>query len=115
MSWYFKRFGLDDVYTTNDELDDNQSIDRLEDIYTIAARNLTCSTVAKSISEYIFELYRLNDNVFAKSVNNFIQCTKELYECNPLIIMRNIRQFINGIKNYLIKNGEKEFFRFCET
>jgi len=111
----FQEIGLDDVYTTNDELDDNQSVDRLEeDIYTVTARNVTYSTVAKSISEYIFELYRLNDNVFAKSINNFIQCTKELYELNPLIIMRNIRQFINGMKNYLIKNGEKEFLDFVK-
>lgn len=111
----FQEIGLDDVYTTNDELDDNQSIDRLEDeIYTVAARNLTYSTVARSISEYVFELYRLNDNLFAKSINNFILCTKELYEPNPLVIMRNIRQFINGIKNYLVKNGEKEFLDFVK-
>ena len=109
----FQEIGLDDVYTTNDELDDNQSIDRLEDeIYTVAARNLTYSTVARSISEYVFELYRLNDNLFAKSINHFIQCTKELYEPNPLVIMRNIRQFMNGIKNYLVMNGEKEFLDF---
>lgn len=110
----FQEVGLDDVYTTNDELDDNQSVDKLEDIYTVTARNVTYSTVAKSISEYIFELYRLNDNVFAKSINNFIQCTKELYESNPLVIMRNIRQFMNGMKNYLIKNGEKEFLDFVK-
>lgn len=35
-------------------------------------------------------------------------------EESPHIVMRNIRQFMSGMKNYLVKNGEREFEKEIE-
>lgn len=51
---------------------------------------------------------------FAQNIDNFIACTRESKESNPQIIMRNIRQFMSGMKNYLVKHGEKGFYKEIE-
>ena len=38
---------------------------------------------------------------------NTLQCTEEAAETDPSVVMRNVRQFVNGIKNYLVRNGEQ--------
>lgn len=48
-------------------------------------------------------------STFAKNIDNFIACTKESREVVPQNVMRNIRQFTNGMKNYLVKHGEADF------
>jgi len=47
--------------------------------------------------------------VFAQNIYNFIACTRESREKSPHKVMRNVRQFMNGMKNYLVKHGEKDF------
>jgi len=42
--------------------------------------------------------------LFGKSVIEFLACTHKSREQNPLTLMSNTRQFMNGIKNYLIRN-----------
>ena len=39
--------------------------------------------------------------------NTLEQCTEEASESDPAVVMRNVRQFVNGIKNYLVRNGEQ--------
>lgn len=46
------------------------------------------------------------DGIFSRNVSKFVQCTEESKEKNPAVVMRNIRQFMTGMKNYLIRNGE---------
>ncbi|XP_053203109.1 protein sprint-like [Panonychus citri] len=72
-------------------------------------RNERIYSAGKSICDYIFKLTEEGDNTFAKSVSHFIDCTKDLTQVNPHVVMRNIRQFMNGMKNYLVKHGEKNF------
>ncbi len=57
-----------------------------------------------SMRNFILKLAKKDDNLFGKSINQFISCTKSTKEANPLVLMRNTRQFMNGIKNYLLKN-----------
>ncbi|XP_064621542.1 uncharacterized protein LOC135484216 isoform X2 [Lineus longissimus] len=45
---------------------------------------------------------------FGCTIENFNKCTIESAEMNPNIVMRNVRQFMSGIKNYLTKHGEGE-------
>uniref|UniRef100_T1K1D3 Protein sprint n=1 Tax=Tetranychus urticae TaxID=32264 RepID=T1K1D3_TETUR len=78
-------------------------------VTSATSRNERIYTAGKSICDYIFKLAEENDNTFAKSVSHFIDCTKDLHEVNPHVVMRNIRQFMNGMKNYLVKHGEKNF------
>ncbi|GFS12013.1 Ras and Rab interactor 2RAS and EF-hand domain-containing protein [Elysia marginata] len=58
------------------------------------------------IREYIFKLSSDHQTIFGSTIENFIQCTLESQETNPEHVMRNVRQFMTGIKNYLVKHGE---------
>lgn len=55
------------------------------------------------------ELAQDSSSTFSKNIDNFICCTKESREVEPQKVMRNMRQFMNGMKNYLVKHGEKDF------
>ncbi len=46
--------------------------------------------------------------MFGLSVCKFVQCTEESREKDPAVVMRNMRQFMSGMKNYLVRNGEGE-------
>lgn len=41
--------------------------------------------IVNNISTYVFELAERKDNTFAKSIDNFIECTKEGTESNPSV------------------------------
>lgn len=62
-------------------------------------------------------LFRLSQNdttVFGSTLRRFIECTVEAEECDPHVVIRNVRQFLNGIKNYLVKHGEGELHLIIE-
>ncbi|XP_075589747.1 protein sprint isoform X5 [Dermatophagoides farinae] len=71
--------------------------------------------IAYNISNYVFELAARKDNTFAKSIDNFIECTKETTDPNPSVILGYVRQFMNGMKNYLIKHGEGDFIKIVQN
>ncbi|XP_054730490.1 protein sprint isoform X1 [Anastrepha obliqua] len=54
-------------------------------------------------------------STFARNIENFISCTKESREAAPQVVMRNMRQFMNGMKNYLVKHGEGKFHQEVEA
>ncbi|KAK3093565.1 hypothetical protein FSP39_017349, partial [Pinctada imbricata] len=60
------------------------------------------------IEEYICRLSRDHSTTFGSTIENFIQCTLESQETNPHHVTRNVRQFMTGIRNYLVKHGEGE-------
>uniref|UniRef100_T1JA31 VPS9 domain-containing protein n=1 Tax=Strigamia maritima TaxID=126957 RepID=T1JA31_STRMM len=62
-----------------------------------------------SIREYVLRLSQDKSTTFGKTIENFIQCTLDSQETSPHIVMRNVRQFMSGIKNYLVKHGEGQF------
>lgn len=41
--------------------------------------------IVNNISSYVFELASSKDTTFAKSIDNFIECTKESTETNPTV------------------------------
>lgn len=67
-----------------------------------------------STREYALQLAADKTTVFARSIDNFVCCTVESKETNPSVVMRNVRQFMSGMKNYLLKHGEKEFQKVVE-
>jgi len=67
-----------------------------------------------SIESYTLDLARDSSSVFAKNIHNFIACTRESREKVPQKVMSNMRQFMNGMKNYLVKHGEKDFAAVVE-
>lgn len=62
-----------------------------------------------SIAAYALTLAQDSSSTFSRNIENFISCTKESRETSPQIIMRNMRQFMSGMKNYLVKHGEGDF------
>ncbi|XP_052895556.1 protein sprint [Anopheles moucheti] len=64
----------------------------------------------ESIATYAFFLANKADSTFSRNISNFIACTKESKAVpHPQVVMRNMRQFMSGMKNYLVKHGEGEF------
>ncbi|VDO74860.1 unnamed protein product [Haemonchus placei] len=53
-----------------------------------------------------FRLAEDESTVFGATLKRFIECTVQSEEADPNVVVRNVRQFINGIKNYLVKHGE---------
>ncbi|XP_037918513.1 protein sprint isoform X4 [Hermetia illucens] len=63
----------------------------------------------ESIRDYTLQLANDHSSTFSRNIENFIACTKESREPAPQVVMRNMRQFMSGMKNYLVKHGEGEF------
>ncbi|XP_078672940.1 ras and Rab interactor 2-like isoform X1 [Branchiostoma floridae x Branchiostoma belcheri] len=58
------------------------------------------------IQEHIIKLADNKNSTFGLTIDNFIQCTQESAETNPAVVIRNVRQFMSGMKNYLLTQGE---------
>jgi len=67
-----------------------------------------------AIRTYALQLAADKTTTFSQNIDNFIQCTRESKETTPHVIMRNMRQFMSGMKNYLVKHGERGFEREVE-
>ncbi|KAL4238463.1 E3 ubiquitin protein ligase rin2 [Mactra antiquata] len=68
----------------------------------------------RAIRDYIIGLSKDRTTTFGSTIVNFIQCTQESADSNPHNITRNVRQFMTGIKNYLVKHGEGELENLIE-
>ncbi|CAG9535668.1 unnamed protein product [Cercopithifilaria johnstoni] len=66
------------------------------------------------IQEYVERLSQEGNTVFGATLRRFIECTFEAEECDPQVVIRNVRQFLNGLKNYLVKHGEGELHDLIE-
>ncbi|XP_077282807.1 src homology 2 domain-containing protein sprint [Temnothorax americanus] len=62
-----------------------------------------------AIRTYALQLAADKTTTFSQNIDNFIQCTRESKEAMPHVVMRNMRQFMSGMKNYLVKHGERGF------
>ncbi|KAI4473373.1 hypothetical protein M0802_016154 [Mischocyttarus mexicanus] len=79
-----------------------------------ALRNRDMSSTGSTIRSYALQLAADKTTTFSQNIDNFIQCTKEGKEASPHVVMRNMRQFMSGMKNYLVKHGEREFEKEVE-
>ncbi|KAK0090356.1 hypothetical protein PV325_001130 [Microctonus aethiopoides] len=79
-----------------------------------ALKNREANGTGASIRAYALQLATDKSTTFSQNIDNFIQCTTEGKEASPHIVMRNIRQFMSGMKNYLVKHGEREFEKEVE-
>ncbi|PVD26166.1 hypothetical protein C0Q70_13835 [Pomacea canaliculata] len=66
------------------------------------------ASLRQQIQPLACELSQDKNTTFGVTVENFIQCTVDSQDRNPYHVMRNVRQFMTGIKNYLVKHGEGE-------
>ncbi|OUC44522.1 Ras association domain protein [Trichinella nativa] len=66
------------------------------------------------IQNCVVQLARNSDTFIGAQVQSFIKCTMEAQETDPHVVLGNVRQFINGLKNYLVKQGEAAFHSLIE-
>ncbi|KRY47083.1 Protein sprint [Trichinella britovi] len=69
--------------------------------------------IQNCVVQYV-ELARNSDTFIGAQVQSFIKCTMEAQETDPHVVLGNVRQFINGLKNYLVKQGEAAFHSLIE-
>ncbi|KAE9556727.1 hypothetical protein FO519_000133 [Halicephalobus sp. NKZ332] len=67
------------------------------------------------IQNYVETIAKDTNTVFGATLRRFIECTIEAEECDPHVVVRNVRQFLNGIKNYLVKHGEGDLHAMIEV
>ena len=60
----------------------------------------------QKIKDYIQSELNCEKWLFGKMVSQFLECTKQVHAQHILSTLRNVRQFMNGMKNYLIRHGE---------
>ncbi|KAM7346393.1 src homology 2 domain-containing protein sprint isoform 2-T2 [Cochliomyia hominivorax] len=77
--------------------------------------NLCNGGPGDTVRAYTLQLAADQCTTFARNIENFISCTKESREAAPQVVMRNMRQFMNGMKNYLVKHGEGKFHQEVEN
>ncbi|KAF6211424.1 hypothetical protein GE061_011936 [Apolygus lucorum] len=69
-----------------------------------------CS-LAAPIRSFAFQLATVKRTGFGEKVDRFISCTMEDKRASPKIVMSNMRQFMTGMKNFVVALTEKEFKR----
>ncbi|CAJ0592020.1 unnamed protein product [Cylicocyclus nassatus] len=69
-------------------------------------RKTSQSDSSAALQSYVERLAEDESTVFGATLKRFIECTVQSEEADPSVVVRNVRQFINGIKNYLVKHGE---------
>ncbi|KAK6029653.1 Ras association domain protein [Ostertagia ostertagi] len=71
-----------------------------------SGRKTSQAESSAAIQSYVERLAEDESTVFGATLKRFIECTVQSEEADPSVVVRNVRQFINGIKNYLVKHGE---------
>ncbi|KAF7638460.1 hypothetical protein Mgra_00002137 [Meloidogyne graminicola] len=66
------------------------------------------------IQHYVETLSTDDQTVFGGALQRFVECTLLSREQDPYVVIRRVRQFLNGIKNYLVKNGEGDLHLVIE-
>lgn len=97
-----------------DRMDPLMSPPRVQALRSREISSSACSGTGASIRAYALHLAADRSTTFAQNVENFISCTRESRETSPQVVMRNMRQFMSGMKNYLVKHGEREFEKEVE-
>eukprot|EP00092_Neocalanus_flemingeri_P018925 GFUD01020501.1.p1 GENE.GFUD01020501.1~~GFUD01020501.1.p1 ORF type:complete len:785 (-),score=183.72 GFUD01020501.1:94-2232(-) len=72
------------------------------------------SASSRSIKDYIEELTTKDNSILGQTVSQFITCTKDSPMEDPTLVMQNMRQVMNGLKNYLMITGEGELFQLLK-
>jgi len=66
------------------------------------------------LKQYLLELANQPDSLFGRTVTQFVACTRESSVTEPCVVMRNMRQVMNGLKNYTVNSGEGEVARLIQ-
>lgn len=75
----------------------------------LALRHRKDAESGAAVRRYALALGHDATTTFSKAVRHFLTCTLEGAEREAAVVVRNARQFMSGMKNYLVTSGEREF------
>ena len=64
------------------------------------------NTTTKVLEDCIREMVGKEETFLGQSVRQFVSCTMESIVKDPKILLRNMRQFMTGLKIYLVNTGD---------
>lgn len=75
----------------------------------LALRHRKDAESGAAVRRYALSLGHDSSTTFSKAIKHFLTCTLEGSEREAAVVVRNVRQFMSGMKNYLVTSGEGEF------
>ena len=100
--------GVDSTLSYTNKSDDKDSLYESE-LGTLNTQTDEKSQLVKSrerIKEYVSNQLIGEKWLFGKMITQFLECTSNVGTQHIFNTLRNIRQFMNGMKNYLVRHGE---------
>ncbi|KAK3867977.1 hypothetical protein Pcinc_026603 [Petrolisthes cinctipes] len=88
---------------------DTQQRSKIMSPQLLALRHRQDAENGGAIRAYAMDLGSDTSTTFSRAIANFLTCTLESPERDPAVVTRNVRQFMSGMKNYLVTSGEREF------
>ena len=101
--------GLDSTLSYTNKSDDKDSLYESELGTLNTQTDLEKSQLVKSrerIKDYVSNQLTAEKWLFGKMITQFLECTGNVATQHIFNTLRNIRQFMNGMKNYLVRHGE---------
>jgi len=110
--------GLDSTLSFTNKSDDKDSVYESEmGTLNTQQEEQNKSQLAKSqdkIKDYVIQQLSTDQWMFGRMVSQFNECTQHVSSSQILSTLSNIRQFINGMKNYLVRHGEGELHQIIK-
>lgn len=70
---------------------------------------------ARVIQRYVETLSTDDQTIFCATLQRFVECTLLSREQDPYIVIRRVRQFLDGMINYLTTSGEGDLLGLIQT
>ncbi|CAH8440753.1 unnamed protein product [Schistosoma haematobium] len=86
---------------THEQLQSSNNLDKINWSSDLPQKS---KRVGRHIKKFFHRLMTNPKSQIAEQINLFIECTKASSDRGPYRTMQSIRQFINGMTNYLLKN-----------
>ena len=68
----------------------------------------------EKIKDYVTHQLATDQWMFGRMISQFNECTQKVNSNQILSTLSNIRQFMNGMKNYLVRHGEGELHQIIK-
>jgi isoleucyl-tRNA synthetase len=68
----------------------------------------------EKIKDYVTHQLATDEWMFGRMISQFNECTQKVNSNQILSTLSNIRQFMNGMKNYLVRHGEGELHQIIK-
>ena len=107
--------GLDSTLSFTNKSDDKDSVYESEmGTLNTEPNKSQLSKSQDKIKDYVTQQLATEQWMFGRMISQFNECTQRVTSSQILSTLSNIRQFINGMKNYLVRHGEGELHQIIK-